>query len=100
MINEPHYDQHLKLPSVRNLEAWLVAGLDPSILDPEDIDSAATLLALRPELAKTKNGRQVLDKSAKKWAQLANETAEHLTHISQVCVHLGDFFDDLNDNWR
>ena len=44
------------------MEAWIVAGLDQNIADPEEIEAQAKLMHLKPELTVTKGGRIQLKK--------------------------------------
>lgn len=89
------YDQHIKLPAIRTIEAWIVAGLDENIADPEEINAQAELMRLKPELTVQKKGRVQLKKSGKKWLGLAETTAEKLNHIRGKCDQVELFFDRL-----
>lgn len=82
------YDQHIKLPAIRTMEAWIVAGLDENIADPEEIEAKSELMRLKPELTVTKDGHVQLKISGKKWLGLAETTAEKLNHIRAKCDQL------------
>ena len=90
---DPAEGRHCLVASIRSLEAWLVAGLDPSIPAPEEIeDPEATLMAIDPSLeTKVDRGFRRLKKKAPVWRALAKRTREQLPHIYTVCPHCGLF---------
>ena len=90
---DPSGTRHCLVASIRALEAWLVAGLDPSISDPEEIeDPEKELMRLEPELeTKVVAGAIRLKKLAPTWRALAQRTCGALPHIVATCAHCGRF---------
>ena len=90
---DPIGTRHCLVASIRALEAWLVAGLDPSISDPEEIeDPEKELMRLKPELeTKVVAGAIRLKKLAPTWRALAQRTCGALPHIVATCAHCGRF---------
>lgn len=86
---DPHAERHCLVATVRALETWIVAGLDPSIPEPEEIENPEReLLNLEPGLP-TKDGR--LRKNRERWWRLARKTRTQLEHIKAVCPHCKQF---------
>ena len=91
--SDPAEGQHCLVASIRSLEAWLVAGLDPSIREPEEIeDPEAELMRIDPGLeTKLEGGIPRLKKKAPVWRTLAQRTREALPHIYAACPHCAMF---------
>ena len=90
---DPHQGRHCLVPTVRALETWIVAGLDPSIPDPEEVeDPERELMRLEPGLRtrQTRHGRR-LRKTERVWRSLAQKTRTELEHIRSVCPHCARF---------
>lgn len=86
---DPHAERHCLVATVRALETWIVAGLDPSIPEPEEIENPEQeLLNLEPGLP-TRHGR--LRKHRGRWWRLARKTRNQLEHIKAVCPHCDQF---------
>lgn len=81
--------RHIKLPTIRAIEAWIVAGLDNTIADPEEEDASAVLMKLKPELAVVVDGARRLKKKSKIWKKLADDTAKNLESIRARCDQCG-----------
>lgn len=89
---DPNERRHCLVVSVRALEAWLVAGLDPGIADPEELENPEQeLKRLKPSLKmKVVRGVNRLKKDVITWEALAEETSNELAHIGTVCPHCGE----------
>ena len=86
---DPHAGRHCLVATVRALETWIVAGLDPSIPEPEEVENPEQeLMNLEPGLP-TRRGR--LRKNRGKWRRLAQKTRTRLAHIKSVCPHCEQF---------
>ena len=86
---DPYAERHCLVATVRALETWIVAGLDPSIPEPEDIENPEQeLLNLEPGLP-TRHGR--VRKNRRRWRSLAQRTRAELEHIKAVCPHCDQF---------
>ena len=88
---DPNQGRHCLVAAVRATEAWLVAGLDPSIAEPEEIEEPEQeLMRLAPTL-RTKRVRGVrrLKKYPPAWQNLAKQTRSQLSHIGVACPHCG-----------
>ena len=86
---DPHGGRHCLVATVRALETWLVAGLDPSIPEPEEIENPEQeLMNIEPGLP-TRRGR--LRKNRERWRSLAQKTRTRLAHIKAVCPHCEQF---------
>ena len=86
---DPHAGRHCLVATVRALETWIVAGLDPSIPEPEEVGNPEQeLMNLEPGLP-TRRGR--LRKNRGRWRRLAQKTRTHLAHIKSVCPHCEQF---------
>lgn len=88
---DPREARHCLVATVRSLETWLVAGLDTSIVDPEEIeDPDSALMKLAPELdTKVVRGVTKLKKKWPSWKKLAQRTTASLEHIGRSCYHCG-----------
>ena len=80
---DPHEESHCLVATVRALETWIVAGLDPSIREPEEIEDPER------ELANLGHGR--VRKNRRRWRSLAQQTRAELEHIKAVCPHCDQF---------
>lgn len=89
---DPNEGRHCLVVSVRALETWLVAGLDPGLADPEELEEPEReLKRLKPGLeTKVVRGVDRLKKDVIKWEKLADETSSQLAHIGTVCPHCGE----------
>ena len=87
----PYKDKHILAISVQAIEAWLLAGYDHSLADPEEVDPVPLLIAKKSGIRKMKKGQVTLRKSERKWAQMARETLEHLPHIRSKCSYCDKF---------
>ena len=89
---DPNERRHCLVASVRAVEAWLVAGLDPGITDPEELENPEQeLKRLKPSLKmKVVRGVNRLKKHVTTWEALAEETSSQLAHIGTVCPHCGE----------
>lgn len=86
---DQHGERHCLVATVRALETWIVAGLDPSIPAPEEVENPEQeLMNLEPGLP-TKHGR--LRKKPARWHSLARRTRTQLAHIKSVCPHCEQF---------
>ena len=85
--------RHCLVASIRSTEAWLVAGLDPSIPQPEEIEyPEIELMRVEPGLdTKRVAGVVRLKKNVRAWRQLARKTCVALPHICAACTHFGAF---------
>ena len=73
---DPHEDSHCLVATVRALETWIVAGLDPSIPEPEEIEDP------QQELMNLGHGR--VRKNRRRWRSLAQQTQAELEHIRSL----------------
>ena len=90
---DPHDGRHCLVATVRALETWIVAGLDHSIGDPEEIENPEReLMNLEPGLP-TRRGLGVkrLRKNRRDWRKLAKKTRTELEHIKSVCPQCDKF---------
>ena len=87
--------RHCLVASIRALEAWLIAGLDPSIPNPEEIeDPEMELMRVEPGLdTKAVGGVTRLKKNVLAWQELAQRSRGALPHIYTACPHFGTFLD-------
>ena len=88
-------ERHINLPTIRAIEAWIIAGLDTAIADPEEEDASAVLMGLRPDLTVSVDGGSRLKKKSKSWKKLAEDTAKNLNHIRVKCDQCGVFLRKL-----
>ena len=90
---DPHAGQHCLVATVRALETWIVAGLDPAIPEPEEIENPEReLMRLEPGLRTRRDGRvRRLRKNRPEWLTLAERTRTELDHIKSVCPHCEQF---------
>ena len=90
---DPVEELHCLVASIRTLEAWLIAGLDASIEDPEELeDPERELMNLVPELeTKIVAGVTRLKKMTSTWQGLAERTREALPHIRATCAQCAKF---------
>ncbi|MDE0006113.1 MAG: hypothetical protein OXQ29_25770 [Rhodospirillaceae bacterium] len=88
---DPNEARHCLVATVRSLETWLVAGLDTSVVDPEEIeDPELELMKLEPRLdTKVVGGVTRLKKNRPSWEGLAKRTTGSLEHIRTSCYHCG-----------
>ena len=86
---DPHGEHHCLTATVRALETWIVAGLDPSIPEPEEIENPEQeLIGLEPGLP-MRRGR--LRKDPERWRRLAQKTRTRLAHIKAACPRCEQF---------
>ena len=92
---DPHGGRHCLVATVRALETWLVAGLDPSIPEPEEIENPEQeLMNIEPGLRTKRDGhvgrlRKNREEVADAW--LEKDTYSNWTHIKAVCPHCEQF---------
>ena len=90
---DPHEGRHCLVATVRALETWIVAGLDPSILNPEEVENPEReLMRLEPGLPTRRTGSvRRLRKTESSWQGLARKTCNELDHIKSACPHCARF---------
>ena len=90
---DPNQSRHCLVATVRALETWLVAGLNPSVLEPEEIeDPELELMTIEPGLdTKLVGGVIKLKKHVQSWRDLARRTSRALPQIYVTCPHCGIF---------
>lgn len=95
---DPNRERHCLVATVRALETWLVAGLDSSLSDPEEIqDPEQELMKLRPDLnIKVVGGVTRLKKDVLSWQNMARQTVGALPHICSTCDHCRAFLADVD----
>lgn len=88
---DPNQGNHCLVAAVRATEAWLVAGLDTSIAEPEEIPNPELeLMRLAPTLrTRCVGGIKRLNKYPPAWRILARQTGNQLQHIRAACPHCG-----------
>ena len=88
---DPNHERHWLVAAVRATETWLVAGMDPSIEEPEEIpDPERELMRLAPKLrTRFVGGVRRLNKYPPAWRELARQTGSRLFHVGETCPHLG-----------
>ena len=91
--SDPHEGRHCLVATVRALETWIVAGLDHSIRNPEEIENPEqVLMNLEPRLrTKLDGGVRRLRKNPQAWLMLAKKTRTELEHIKSVCPQCDKF---------
>lgn len=90
---DPYAWKHCLVATVRATETWIVAGLDQSIQNPEELDPEVELIRIAPTglRTRTRRGRKRLVKKPEIWHKLARRTRQHLPHIASVCPHCEKF---------
>lgn len=85
-------DKHVLLATVQDTEAWLVAGLNTSINDPEERCSSNELSLIASSLpVRLRFPRKKLKKEPDKWGVMADRAIKNLLHIRSVCPHCDKF---------
>ena len=91
--HDPDASKHCLVAAVRTSEAWVVAGLDQSIPNPEDLDPEVELMRIAPPglRIRTRRGRRRPVKKPDFWRKLVRQTRQQLPHIVSVCPHCEKF---------
>ena len=91
--HDPDGSKHCLVATVRASETWIVAGLDRSIRNPEDLDPEVELMRIVPSglRTRTRRGRRRLVKKPNVWRKLVRQTRQQLPHIVSVCPHCEKF---------
>ena len=92
-MSDPYEGRHCLVATVRALETWIVAGLDHSIRNPEEIENPEQeLMNLEPGLpTRRDHGVRRLRKNPQAWLMLAKKTRTELEHIKSVCPQCDKF---------
>ena len=80
---DQHGERHCLVATVRAVETWIVAGLDPSIPAPEEVEN--------PEQVLMTLGHGRIRKNRRRWRSLAQQTRAELEHIKTVCPQCDQF---------
>ena len=88
---DPNQGSHYLVAAVRATETWIAAGLDPSLVEPEEIaEPEFELMRLAPELrTRCVGGVNRLNKYPPAWRRLAKQAGMQLAHIAVACPHCG-----------
>ena len=91
--HDPDASKHCLVATVRTSETWIVAGMDRSIQNPEELDPEVELMRIAPPglRIRTRRGRRRLVKKPDVWRMLVQQTLEQLPHIASVCPHCEKF---------
>ncbi len=91
--HDPDASKHCLVATIQTSETWVVAGLDQSVQDPEELDSEAEMVRIAPRglRIRTRRGRRRLVKKLDVWRDLVRQTRQQLPHIVSVCPHCEKF---------
>jgi len=91
--HDPDASKHCLVATVQTSETWVVAGLDQSLQDPEELDPEAEMIRIAPSglRIRTRRGRRRLVKKPDTWRNLVRRTRQQLPHIVSVCPHCEKF---------
>ena len=90
---DPDASRHCLVAAVRASETWIVAGMDRSIPNPEELDPEVELMRIAPPglRIRTRRGRRRLVKKPDFWRTLVRQARQQLPHIVSVCPHCEKF---------
>ena len=90
---DPYARKHCLVATVQASETWIVAGMDQSIRNPEELNPEDELMRIAPPgvRSRTRRGRKRLVKKPDIWRKLARQTRQYLPHIVSVCPHCERF---------
>ena len=92
-VYDPDASKHCLVATVRASETWIVAGMDQSIQNPEELDPEVELMRIAPPGLRiiTRRGRRRPVKKPDSWRKLVRQTRQQLPHIVSVCPHCEKF---------